>query len=292
MTLARNAEGMEWRAVAVALVALTAGCGAFAGTGEPTESITPAPVPTPPPTPEDPRVGVAPGLDGSGIFDREYLAQSHARMALSTRYVWTERDLAQREYENVSANTSRSQRVTYVDQTTYHREVPYFETRTDGRLLFLQDYEEYADGDVEYRKWVVPAEGGNTYDRVQRPNSGRDYAHFAAGAILKYLDLENESVSRVDVGDRPHYRVEGTRSTMREHGEVADYRARAVIRDDGFVRSLEVRYNTTNGDERVAARYNFTYSEVGSASVEEPDWVTEARAEFGDASSRMESDRA
>lgn len=272
---------MNWRVVFVGLLAVTAGCGGILGDSEQRSTVTPVPVPTQSPTPEDPRVGVAPGLSADGIIDTMFLARNHREAARATSYVWTENETRFHRYDNVSVNTSEYQRVTFESASRYHRYVRLHQTEIDGQLRYVQDYEEYGDGQYEYNTWFGH-DPEHTYRRDGEANASREYANLATGPILRYLNVENETVTPIDVGERQYYEVEGTQSVVAGYGNVTNYTARAVIREDGFVRSLEATFEAERAGEVIVVRYNYTYTEIGTATVTEPDWVDEARDVTGD----------
>lgn len=271
---------MIWRALVVAVLAVTAGCGSFATASDPTPTVTPAPVPTASPTPDEPRGAVAPGLRATGVTDPGRLARSHVEAASGTSYVWRSSTAASHQFRNSTVDTSESQMVAAGNGSTYHRTVDQYETMLDGEVRRLDDYEEYVDGTVIYRKWSSD-DGRTVRENVTTNDSGR-YAPIAAQRIRRYLALDAASVSRVDVGEGAHYEVVGTRETLPRFGSLDSYRARAVVRADGFVKRLDVRFHVRRNDERIDVRYNFTYERVGETTVSEPDWIDEADGRPGD----------
>jgi hypothetical protein len=52
-----------------------------------------------------------------------------------------------------------------------------------------------------------------------------------------------------------------------------------VIREDGFVRSLNVTYEAMDNGREIDAQYTFTYTNVGTATVTPPEWADEAYAD-------------
>lgn len=78
---------MLWRTLAVALLAITAGCGTFATTSDPTPTVTPAPV-TEVKTPTDTPTGIAPGVAGGGVRNVDRLAEAHLEALEGATYVW------------------------------------------------------------------------------------------------------------------------------------------------------------------------------------------------------------
>lgn len=91
--------------------------------------------------------------------------------------------------------------------------------------------------------------------------------------------MRDATVTRVTVDGRPYYRVTGTRDTLLRYGTVEDYRATAIVRPDGFVRSLDVFFVAYRGSGRTEVSYGFTYTGVGTATLDRPAWVATARNE-------------
>ncbi|SFS05334.1 hypothetical protein SAMN05216559_2838 [Halomicrobium zhouii] len=267
---------MGWRffgTVGLVVLAVTAGCGSLTDSSTETTTVTPAPVPTPSPSPEEPGGSLAPGLDASGVTDAGSLARSHAEITDGTSYRMDGTRSVVHQFGNTTAESAVARRLTYENASRYHLAADPYETVIDGRIQSLDNHENYVDGDVAYRTW-------RTDDgRVVRKNAsagGRPAeADLVTVAIRRYLRLENETVSRIDVGEGTHYEVVGTRPTLPRYGALDSYRARAVVRSDGFVRSLNVTFTVRRNDERIDVRDNVTYRQVGTATVTEPKWVTD-----------------
>lgn len=273
---------MHWRILAVVLVAATAGCGSVVGFGgnSAPETVTPAPVPTPPPTPSDPRMGLAPGLNASGVFDVEFLVQRHAEAVSGTTYVWEERSRQVYLDTDNSLTTSRSQRIVVENETTFVHNVSSLDRYIDGQRRFLQNYERYSDGSGQYTKWIQLDRVEPVYQWSPSPGSTAGFAMRPTGRYHRHLPFENSTVSRVDVGDRQHYVVRGTRSSVIEHGDVQNYTGRAVIRADGLVRSIDVRFRTMTPGGPARINYTSRYDELGNASVSPPPWLPAAREDL------------
>lgn len=268
---------MRWGLVCVVLLAVTAGCNSL-GAGGPetaTPTVTPAPVPAETAT-ESTTPVVAPGVATTGITDLDRLTDSHVRAARNESWVFHERSRITQSYGNVTVNTTRNQSVRFVDPATYYHSSSTRSIRVGQQLQFLQDYERYADGSVAYETWYSPAESQTVYHRDDSPAVTEEFPGFATDRIGDYLALESATVSRVDVGEREHFLVVGMRSSVPDYGPVDTYRARAVVREDGFVRSLNVTYTVEEEDILIEGSYNFTYTQVGNATVERPDWVATA----------------
>lgn len=274
---------MHWRVLAVALVAATAGCGSIVGTGSPTETVTPAPVPTLEPTPTDPRVGVAPGVDARGISDPEDLIEHHVSAATGANYVWQSESREIYRLSNSTVWRNISQRVVVEDATTYRRSASSIEQSSAGQRVFLQGYEEYADGERRYLRWSEYGDPDVSYRSEPATNASRELANVSVGPLRQYLDLETQSVARLStVDDRQRYRITGSRDSVPQFGTVENYTARAVVREDGFVRSVDVSFRTTRADRDVRIAYTSQYTRVGNATVTEPDWFVDERGRFDD----------
>lgn len=147
----------------------------------------------------------------------------------------------------------------------------------------------YADGtnkfwrfdgpeEVVYRRASVAQQGDRIFGIV-------DQVAWVDIYLQRFLWAENSTVrclSKKETGDCDTYRVEVTGDPVELRGDVADYRAVAVVESSGFVRSLSVRYTIPrldNPDERVQARFHLKYVEVGteSVSISPPEWLDTAK---------------
>ncbi|MFB6173917.1 MAG: hypothetical protein ABEI39_04665 [Halobacteriales archaeon] len=274
---------MNRRVLLVGALLVLAGCSALGGAGQATDrpTLTPAPVPTASPTPTD-RPTLAPGLTSSGIVDLEALVAAHVRAARNTSYVWTVREADSRPYRNGTADHGPTQRVVYVDESRYLREVSLLAATVDGRRAYLQDYARYADGDDEYATWTASLTGETTYRHVEDPAANGRFARLAADPLLEYLALREATVTRVTVDGQTHYRITGTRDTLLRYGTVEDYRATAVVQPDGFVRELDVFFAAYRGSGRTEVSYRFAYTDIGTATLDRPAWVATAQNETGE----------
>lgn len=260
--------------VGLVVLALTAGCGSFTDSGTDTTTVTPAPVPTVPSSPDDTRGTLAPGLSASEVTDTGTLARAHAAAANETSYrVQRSRTVVHR-FGNTTAESTETRQLTYENASTYHLKADPYETVIDGQIRSLDDYEEYAGGDAVYRTWRT--DEGRTVRENATVSEHPAEVDLTAVAIRRYLRLENETVSRIDVGEGIHYEIVGTRSTLPRFGRLDSFRARAVARADGFVRSLDVTFTVRRNDERIDIRDGFTYRTVGNVTVADPDWLSEA----------------
>lgn len=263
----------------VVLIVL-AGCSAFGG-GQATPTVTPADVP-PEPTPENAsQHSVAPGISPGNLTDVDHLADRHVDAIANASYAWNE---TQREYrpggdgERVAVESR-----THVErnETAFHRRTEYFGASPSRSGQYTYRLAEYGDGHVAYTMWLSSREGEPEFRRPDETALAPDHNLTVAESIRTYLDLEDVTVSRVDVGQRDHVLVSGTLEEHASYGPVEEYRARAIVREDGFVRRLTANFTVTVDDRPIPVEYRFAYSDIGTAEVTPPDWLDEARSHLG-----------
>lgn len=263
------------------VLVLTAGCGSFAGGGEDERTLTPAPVPSQPTETEVSPDGIAPGLSATNVTDVERLANSHVAVAENASFHW------QTTFEQ--GTWIDGELVDSTNRTTILRKNA---TRVSRRTVMVQNDvgpSEAAGARPEFAtaEYVTlsdhlsmirndPSEEP-TFRRGATTRQRWGYNALSADAIREQLQLNDTGVYSVGVGERPHYLVNGTRSSVSPYGSVEDYRARAIIREDGFVRSLRVDFNVTFDGDYHHVTYTSEFSEVGTATVPEPEWVQRAR---------------
>jgi hypothetical protein len=145
----------------------------------------------------------------------------------------------------------------------------------------------YAVGDRMYRQRQTPNDTEYERHLLEIAGDASGYATTVRGYLLTYLRGERTSVECAGTltgGECFAYRiaVTGTPSTVPEGA--SDYRAVAVIQDNGLVSSLDVRYVLPDEDgdgspERVRLQVQYDYSSV---QVTPPEWLPEARNETVD----------
>lgn len=261
--------------VAAAVVLLVVAIGATAGVpgvvpglGGQAEA-TPAPVATPTPastpTPE-PRV-VAPGVTSAGVQNATRLAAAHRRVVTGESYQWT---IGYRE-SIAGDETGREVEVVRVEApNVYTSEVQ----RVDGSALRAYprptaSEDAYADGTTRYSRRPNEPDGiaARVLDADVVDGPGRQ-ALRAERYVEWYLSTEQSRVvnSTVEDGTRV-YRIEGSGN---DFPRSRAYEFTAFVEEGGFVRSMQVSYETRDG---LGVSVWFEYDAVGSTSVVPPQWV-------------------
>jgi len=275
---------MERRVLAVVLIATLAGCGAIAGPQDVTETVTPAPVPTPPTensaTPDDAPTTVAPGIAPDGIVDLEALLDHHRSVITNTSFVMEDERRETDVRTNELRNVPQSRRTVYGDDGSYWRYESAIDPDDPSRLRYVRDFEQYGTGERAYSKWDVVGRSNTTFERLDDHPLSRNLGTPIV-TFQRYLGLENETVTRYDVGERSHYVVRGTRSSVGRYGAVENFSTRVVVREDGLIRRLDVSFVADDDGEPVAVEYTARYSRLGNATVTPPEWLPTARERTG-----------
>ncbi|WP_225333921.1 DUF7537 family lipoprotein [Halomicrobium urmianum] len=262
---------MDVRPLVLALVAVTAGCGGLAGPDRETPTLTPAPVP------EQGDGGglVATGVAADGSIDAGRLARAHARAVENESYAFRSARGTTSTRANRTAPTSLQRTLSVEGPHSYHYWTDRRLARIDGRLRFLANYSEYADDGVGYVRYTTGAESGVTYRPISGATPNR-FVSLATEPIRRHLALEDADVTAIRRDGQRYYEVEKARDQLVTGEPVENYTVTALIRPDGFVRSLSVSYVDPEQQRRAFRR--FEYADVGETTVERPEWVSDARA--------------
>lgn len=254
---------MDRRLAAVALAVLLAGCSAFAGGGEPTETVTPAPVPEVTPG-ERGGTALPPGVTAEGVVDPAALADAHLNAVENRSYVMRGRFV----YGN---QTSAALLRVASPRRYYYRE-------TNG--YYGSNVTEFADGEWWYGR----------YDRFQSRYS-RDRATDATerfGAIVtQYVDqylAGDATVTEATVDGQRRFVIRSSDQPWNRTA-VEDYSARALVTPDGVIRSLRVSFVDRDGDDELRVEQQLSY-ERRDVTVERPEWVDEQWGDDRDGDAR------
>jgi len=259
---------VTWRPLVCCLLVLLAGCGGFAGNGEPTRTLTPAEVPTETAT-ETPEPRLAPGMTEAGVVDPVSLAAAHATTLRKTAYTavwnaseWT-RDGTLRYRTTTSARVGTAQR-------RYHY------VNTNVRNGTTRRVERWSDGD---RALVRSANGTVT---VARGRDGQSLSPEQAlpidltaerGIERVFQAMETRVVDRTQVNGTTHYRLEGEGIQEPNLTPLRNASLSAVVDERGVVHRYRLAYTTTRGGETVRVVAVVRFREIGTTDVERPSWV-------------------
>lgn len=141
----------------------------------------------------------------------------------------------------------------------------------------------YADGETKFRQARLGTE--TSYQRYPIETTG-DASGFASDVreyLLQFLAGDDSTVECVATlagnGDCFAYRVVVTGAPAAVHDDASDYRAVAIVQDDGVVASLDVRYTVPVDGERVPVRFQLAYDDIGETTVTPPTWLPTAKNE-------------
>jgi len=261
--------------VAVALLAVFAGCSVFAGGGQPTpaETVTPAPVPdleptdTPAATPRE-RLGAFPAISPEGDINVSGLFAAHIAYLSERSYTL--------EWERRTAGGSGAITQEYDRRVAVGADGTFLVRNADAGTNATTTY---GDRDGAYRR----VEGANGTGVAPAPMRladpvGQRYAETVSFEILTFLNEGYDSVDVVTRSGRPYARIVSdnvppqipeTYSAYAVH----DFAATMWVAPAGYVRAIHYEFDLLNVDERIAVEWRYTYDRVGETTVERPEWV-------------------
>jgi len=249
---------MNWRAVAVVLSLVLAGCGSVvggngsAGAADSDEASTPTPTLTPVPVPEVTTASptLPPGVTGDSVTDSAALYDAHTAYLQGRSYTLEVR---------VRADETRSERLFRVETPTryYRRD-----------LLPGRNFTRFADGETIYTRTAI---GDNELfarsDDVDAPSAPTIRLSKA------FLQLEEVRVAETLVDGRLHYELTGSYPVHPTVETLRNVTIAAVVHPAGFIRSLNVSYVAARGGTETNVTRSFAYSDVDATTVERPAWV-------------------
>ena len=250
---------MVERTLLVLLVVLVAGCGSLVEGTDSTPTVTPAPVPEPTTTAPSP---LPPGVTGERVADIDALAEAH--VAVLTEDSFTVRTRVVRGNQT----GERVLRVETPRRYYYH----------DAMILTTGTRTEFIDGAHRYRRTT---RGGLYFSRAEPGNVTELYGWALQLPVRSYLPTGNATVAETRVDGTRYYEVRLDRETHPRLDNLRNYTARAVVRSDGLVRSLEVSYVRSSGGQRVNVTHVTTFGGFGTTTVDPPDWVVDRWQEPG-----------
>lgn len=266
--------------VAVAVLALLAGCGSAVGPASPgTPTVTPAPVPSPSPAPDSapttpaptatPSISGAlpPGVTRAGIADVSALVRAH-RAALDGR-TYQAVSVVNR---STAGGWERTERVLLVDgdRTRVHSR-----TATGGNRSVGTEYLDDRGRFVRCGRAGAPEDcrtgsdpGGGTAGTVLALLSGSESS--LAGTESRAVGTDRNVGTlryRLRVGGTP-YGLEAPYGVL----EARNYTATAVVDPSGLVTDLEASYELVGGGDRIHVTVTLEFRDVGETLVTPPPW--------------------
>jgi len=246
---------MDWRAVAVVLAVVLAGCGALGGgpgsvrdrTGD-TPTLSPVSVPaatTASPT-------LPPGVTGDNVTDANALVDAHLAALQGRSYTLTIR---------VRVDGERFERL-------YRVETPTRYYRADRLAEPRGDTTQFADGDTLYtRTEYGDAVQYGSFDAATLPRSQTVMLSRA------FLQVDAVRVAETRVDGEPAYELTGQYPAHPAVSTLANFSLRAIVEPSGFIRSMNVSYVRAGTDAGTNVTRSFAYSDVDATTVERPAWV-------------------
>lgn len=263
-------------AVAVALLAVTAGCSGFAGqssstTDAPTET-TAAPT-TAEPTQTQPAMA-APGFAGGEVVDPLALAEAHRQHLSGSSFVRESERATSGDNETFSTMTLAFGNESRWSASWTFDGQPYLDVENGTVEQYVEADRLYyrltpADGNVSYEAQQVPEGSSGTETTLAGQRYARDYVYSVFTTASWATIVGENTTSGTTV-----YRVVGNASgeTTFRGNTVTDFEVAANVTGDGFVRDLRVTYQ----GEGVSVEQSFSFSAVGETTVERPDWYDTA----------------
>ena len=226
-----------------------------------------------------------PGVTADGVAEPFTLANAHADALADTSY--TVRETRSLRYANgtlrsreVETNRMVAERGVYRYDLVVRGTVEQFYGGTEGALTY------YANGSAVARKTVVG--NGNTAYGMEYGPSGdlldpaRVY-HGTPRNAERIGALLSTVKASVEAGENGTVRIRATElsgGTLTVDGttvsNVSNVEFRATVAPSGLVREYRLRFEGTVDGRRVTGLEHVRYSDVGSTTVEEPDWLENA----------------
>ncbi|WP_135663459.1 hypothetical protein [Halorhabdus rudnickae] len=264
---------MRWRILAVALLAVTAGCNAIGGSEDRT-TLTPAPVPEDPPE-DGPGSLLAPGVWADGRVDPGQLAKGQ-RAALENRsFRWLSTQNRSGQVDNVTAGSPSHYLIVFENGTRYYRDTNQI---ADHRSEYVYSHlSVYANGTHQFVRARAFTAAGTEYTRTPVTLSAYRHIRTTTEAVEKYLSVETTTIETVTNEGRTRIRIVGEGAGPLWSDTVRDYTVRAQVTPSGIVTDLSAHYQTVTDDSVESVDYRFTFQQLGNVTVTQPEWLPEAR---------------
>ena len=214
-----------------------------------------------------------PGVSGNGVVDVDRLVGAHRTVITNQSYTWQAHERTTGLRGNpTDANVHYAARV--ANESTYRYFTNHRIVWRSGRPRSLGNYSEFAARAARYA-YYTDTENDTQYSRTDPSPARVRVGDIALSAIERYLPAANATVAVTRADGEPYYELKGRGiDTPVAQGGVTNYTVRALIRPDGFVRSLTVRYRIAASDRPRRVSYNYSYTDLGATTVERPPWVS------------------
>lgn len=280
------------RAIALALagLAVLAGCGGFATDGADRQTVSPAPVPSESPTASPtptPAPTVAPGVTTRRLVDPVALAEAHAARLQATNY--TVRVNRTVRHANGTLRNRRRKVTRVADQGHRYRRQITVEGRVAPPPLRSPPgrVEQWSNG-----VWLVSrvtAGGGTSYRTLDPRQYDQVRGYYRPLPNPDALVIRLSAVeTHVRAADGGGYRVAATRLADPDRFALAEraddprnLTLSLYVTPRGVVRAMHVEYEGTMAGEPVWVSRTVRYAGLGETTVRRPGWVDEARATAG-----------
>jgi hypothetical protein len=139
-------------------------------------------------------------------------------------------------------------------------------------------YTKYGDGTESFYQ-VMPQQT-TVFDNA-RDRALYDYDEFEEAQFVGTEQFDGVTVDRYEYSDPTVWRNYGAGAWgADEDVTVTDFTVVVLVDKDGLARSTEWTVSgETDDGEPVSATWSYTLTDVGSTSVEDPDWLAEAKAQ-------------
>jgi len=281
------------RAAFLAVLLVLAGCnglglsgGADGGTTPSSDAVTPAPVPATASPTGTPAADTPPGITESGVLDVEALTNAHRSVLANRSFAVTVQSTDRDRLSSLGRYTIRvgpddreGDPATGVSTggAVQLGRTPFLMTTDRGATPLA-----YGDADARFVRDVTTVDGDAVVESERvtmappitvRPVA-RGLNNIPNGAAdVTQVRRDGETFFRVYVTDRGREVGENYSRSVAPVGGATNYSLTAYVRADGFVKTINQRYDVQRNGTRTRVEQRWTYR-LDTGPVAEPDWAT------------------
>ena len=273
---------VRWAVVAVAFLALLAGCTVFTSSQDSpvTETVTPVPVPSVTDSAETAdretaavgrEPGRFPGVSAESGIDLDVLLETHVAVLSSNSYTlewarWTAGG-------DGAVSQQFERRLEVADDNIY--------LRRDKGVRSGNVTTTYVDGTVGYRR--VASDRDVTVDRrsVRRDDAARErFARLVSFEVRTFFEEGGDDLTVVERNGRPYARVFTTRAPpllgeIYDAYAVQNFTATMWVAPEGYVQAVHYEFDLVDLDTTIPVEWRYSYADIGETTVDRPAWVPE-----------------